>query len=63
VPCTEAKAALGLCVLKDNAGPAPSAPGTQAAKPAGQDPPRSEACTEAVAALGLCAPGTRTGRP
>lgn len=62
-PCTPAKAALGLCPLKDGASPAPGAPGPQAAKPAGQESPRPEACTEAVAALGLCAPETRTGRP
>ena len=60
--CTEAKAALGLCVMKDSASPAAGAAGPQAAKPAGQDSPRPEACTEAVAALGLCAPGTSTGR-
>lgn len=63
VPCTVAKEALGLCVLKDGERPAPVAAVPSAAKPAAKDSPRPEACTEAVAALGLCAPGTTPGRP
>jgi ribosomal protein L40E len=63
VPCTVAKEALGLCVLKDFERPAPVAAVPSAPKPAAKDSPRPEACTEAVAALGLCAPGTTPGRP
>ena len=64
--CTEASAALGLCVMKPAPKGKPSA-SAQAATTreqaieagraaAGQQPVPSQTCTEAVAALGLCAP-------
>jgi hypothetical protein len=54
--CTEALAALGLCVSKPAAGPAARVQATDAGKAGAREPPRQEACTEAVAALGLCVP-------
>jgi hypothetical protein len=63
--CTEAVAALGLCVMKPvQTKAAESATAvetpvkrlqrTEAGKAGGQEPPRLQPCTEAVAALGLC---------
>jgi hypothetical protein len=71
--CTEAGAALGLCVMtpaqKKAAETAAAvspvigrAPATGSPKSAGQNPARPQECTEAVAALGLCPPGITQGR-
>jgi hypothetical protein len=70
--CTEASAALGLCVMSParkkapaNAaagGPAIGSVVTSRREAGAQDPGRPQGCTEAVAALGLCAPGNTQGR-
>jgi hypothetical protein len=71
--CTEAGAALGLCVMsparKKAAETAAAvgtatarAPATGSRKSDGQEPARPQECTEAVAALGLCPPGITQGR-
>ena len=71
--CTEAGAALGLCVMSPAlkkavetaaavstaVGRAPAAGSLQSG---GQEPARPQECTEAVAALGLCPPGITQGR-
>jgi len=62
--CTEAAAALGLCVTKSVQKKEPAAveaaikrPQATGAGDAGaQEPPHPQTCTEGVAALGLCAP-------
>jgi double zinc ribbon protein len=66
--CTEAGAALGLCVLSPARKKTPEtaaavsaasarAPATGSRRSGGQEPARPQECTEAVAALGLCPPG------
>jgi hypothetical protein len=66
--CTEAGAALGLCVMSPARKKTPEtaaadsaavgrAPATGSRSSGGQEPARPQECTEAVAALGLCPPG------
>jgi hypothetical protein len=69
--CTEAAAALGLCVMGPARKKAPEAaaaldaasgPASKPGNSGGQEPSRQQPCTEAVAALGLCAPNNVQGR-
>jgi hypothetical protein len=71
--CTEAGAALGLCVMSPARQKAAEtaaavstgigrAPATGSPTSGGQAPARPQECTEAVAALGLCTPGITQGR-
>jgi hypothetical protein len=71
--CTEAGAALGLCVMSparkkaaETAAAVSTAigrdPATGSRKSDGQEPARPQECTEAVAALGLCPAGITQGR-
>ena len=60
-PCTEAGAALGLCVTKsvqkkETAAVEAAIKRPQATDAGAQEPPHPQTCTDGVAALGLCTP-------